>query len=98
MYVVDRVPERLAMAKKIGAIPINFVDVDPVAEILKHEPGGVDRSCECVGYECVDRKGANVESTTIKWAIAVTRFYGGIGLIGVFFPTGAGKRCNIVYL
>lgn len=94
MYIIDQVPERLAMAKKIGAIPINFAKVDPVAEILKQEPGGVDRSCECVGYECVDSKGQNVKNTTIKWAVAVTRSYGGIGFVGIFLPAGIGKKAR----
>lgn len=93
MYVVDRITERLEKAKSLGAIPINFAEVDPVKEILKYEPSGVDRSCECVGYECVDAKGKNVENITIKWAIGVTRPYGGIGLIGVFLPAGPGKQC-----
>jgi len=32
VYVVDQVPERLAQAAKIGAIPINFRDGDPVEQ------------------------------------------------------------------
>lgn len=91
VYVVDRVPARLALAKKIGAIPINFEEEDPVEALAKYEPGGVDRSCECVGLECVDAKGNNVENLTIRWAISVTRPNGGIGVIGVFLPPGLGE-------
>lgn len=96
---MDHVPARLEKAKSIGAIPINFAECDPVKEILKHEPEGVDRSCECVGYECVDAKGKNVENLTIKWAVAVTRPYGGIGLIGVYAPADIGicTPCEIIF-
>lgn len=43
-YVVDRVPERLAVAKKIGCIPIDFTKVDPVEEIIKLNGGMVSAS------------------------------------------------------
>lgn len=90
VYSVDRVPQRLAKAKSIGAIPIDFSKGDPVAQILKLEPNGVDRSCDCVGYECVNAEGVNVENTVITQAINVTRTNGGIGLIGVYSPVDAG--------
>lgn len=84
VYSVDNVPARLAKAKSIGAIPIDFSKEDPVTTIMKLEPNGVDRSCDCVGFECVNYKGENVESTVITWAANVTRVGGGIGLIGVY--------------
>lgn len=36
VYVVDRVKERLDVAKKIGCIPIDFSQGDPVEQIIKH--------------------------------------------------------------
>lgn len=84
VYSVDHVPERLAKAKSIGAIPINFAHVDPVADILKHEPSGVDRSCDLVGFEAVNGKGKSDPNVVINWAINVTRVYGGIGLVGLY--------------
>jgi threonine dehydrogenase-like Zn-dependent dehydrogenase len=85
------VPARLAKAESLGAIPINFAEVDPVAEILKREPNGVDRSCDIVGFEAVNGKGERAPNTVISWAIQVTRAYGGIGLIGVYYPIDLGK-------
>lgn len=41
MYVVDRVPERLAKAKEIGCTPIDFSAGDAVDQILKLR-GGVE--------------------------------------------------------
>jgi glutathione-independent formaldehyde dehydrogenase len=35
VYVVDRVPERLAKARTIGAVPIDFLDGDPVEQIMQ---------------------------------------------------------------
>ncbi|KAH9205911.1 hypothetical protein DL95DRAFT_375740 [Leptodontidium sp. 2 PMI_412] len=86
VYSVDRVPERLAKAKSIGAIPIDFSKGDPVAQILKREPKGVDRACDCIGYECVDAKGKNVGNIVLTQAINVVRSGGGIGVIGVYLP------------
>jgi threonine dehydrogenase-like Zn-dependent dehydrogenase len=91
VYSVDQVPERLAKAKSIGAIPINFKDSDPVAQILKLEPNGVDRACDCVGFECVDGNGKNVENLIITQAIDVTRPLGGIGFIGVYITEDQSK-------
>lgn len=39
IYVVDRVPERLAKVKSIGAIPIDFSKGDAVDQILKIRGG-----------------------------------------------------------
>jgi threonine dehydrogenase-like Zn-dependent dehydrogenase len=85
VYSVDRVPLCLEKARSIGDIPIDFSRSDPVAQTMKLEPNGVDRSCDCVGFECVDATGRNVEHLVVNWAVNVTSPYGGIGLIGVYF-------------
>lgn len=51
---------------------------------MKLEPNGVDRACDCVGFECVDASGKNVENTVISQAIDILRTGGGLGLIGVY--------------
>jgi threonine dehydrogenase-like Zn-dependent dehydrogenase len=95
VYSIDHVPERLARAKSIGAIPINFAHGDPVAQILKLEPNGVDRSCDCCGFECINADGENVENIIITQAIKITRAYGGIGLVGEYIPHDIGKFVSI---
>ncbi|KAH7336485.1 chaperonin 10-like protein [Rhexocercosporidium sp. MPI-PUGE-AT-0058] len=51
LYAVDSVPERLARAKKIGAIPLNFKSTDVKAEIMKITNGrGADAVIEVVGH------------------------------------------------
>jgi threonine dehydrogenase-like Zn-dependent dehydrogenase len=91
VYSVDRIPQRLAKAKSIGAIPIDFSKGDPVEQIMKHEPNGVDRACDCIGFECVNAKGVSVENTVITQAINVVRTGGGIGVIGVYIPSDPRK-------
>ena len=96
VYSVDRVPQRLAKAKSIGAIPIDFSKGDPVAQIMKHEPEGVDRACDCIGYECVDANGKNVGNLVLTQAINVVRTGGGVGAIGVYVPEDA-RMLSIVW-
>ena len=52
VFVVDRVPERLAMASGIGAVPVDFSQGDPVQRI-KDETGGegTDKGVDAVGYQ-----------------------------------------------
>lgn len=53
IIAVDGIPERLAIAKKMGAdITINFNEVDPVEEIMKITKGqGVDAAIEALGKQ-----------------------------------------------
>jgi threonine dehydrogenase-like Zn-dependent dehydrogenase len=96
VYSVDRVPQRLAKAESLGAIPIDFSKGDPAAQILKLEPNGVDRSCDCSGWESVNAKGENIGNIVLIQAVAVTRIGGGIGLIGGFVPEEPGKTQHSV--
>jgi threonine dehydrogenase-like Zn-dependent dehydrogenase len=86
VYSVDRVPQRLAKAKSLGAIPIDFSKGDPAAQILELEPNGVDRPCDCSGWESVNARGENFGNIVLIQAVAVTKIGGGIGLIGGLFP------------
>ncbi|RDW89923.1 Alcohol dehydrogenase protein [Aspergillus mulundensis] len=84
VYSIDRVRNRLSLAESIGAIPINFEDADPVAQILALEPNGVRRGVEAVGYEAVDASGAIDSGITVRQLINVTAPRGGIGVVGLF--------------
>lgn len=71
VFVVDKSKTRLDLAKSIGAIPINFLDGDPVEQIKNmrmqnkllmdsFRPGeekmiGVDCGIDAVGYQAFDR-------------------------------------------
>jgi glutathione-independent formaldehyde dehydrogenase len=80
VFVVDSVEERLNRAEKIGAIPINYKDGDPVKAIKKiiknnpliqgsHRPGeekmdGVMCGIDAVGYQARSRENPDEEDST----------------------------------
>ncbi|KAI9725709.1 MAG: hypothetical protein M1828_002592 [Chrysothrix sp. TS-e1954] len=91
VYVVDRVPERLEAAKKIGCVPIDFSKVDPVEEIIKLNGGMVDRAVDAVGYQAVDKGGATEQpNIVLDSIIMVTRATGGLGIPGLYVPSDPG--------
>ncbi|RAH81513.1 GroES-like protein [Aspergillus japonicus CBS 114.51] len=65
-----------------------------VYSILAREPGGVTRTVDCVGEECVDGQGQSDQSYVVAQAIQSTRAGGGLAVIGVYFvmPTSPGVR------
>ncbi|KAF2962690.1 hypothetical protein GQX73_g10879 [Xylaria multiplex] len=75
VFVVDRVPERLAAAEKIGCIPIDFTKGDAVDQILKSNGGEeVDRSVDAVGYQAVTQSGSTEQpNIVLENMIRVTR-------------------------
>ncbi|KAJ5509714.1 hypothetical protein N7527_011857 [Penicillium freii] len=85
VYSIDCVEDRLALAASIGAIPINFTKGEPSAQILAREPGGVRRTVDCVGEECVNEELKPDQSFVITQAAKCTSVNGGLGVIGVHF-------------
>ncbi|KAF4760784.1 hypothetical protein HAV15_006082 [Penicillium sp. str.  len=94
IYVVDRVPERLAAAQKFGCIPIDFTKGDPVDQIISHNSGEVDRSVDAVSYQAVDSSGSSEKANIIlENMIRVTRACGGMGIPGLYVPSTG--QCNV---
>jgi threonine dehydrogenase-like Zn-dependent dehydrogenase len=92
VYVVDRVPERLAKAKEIGCIPIDFSKGD-AAEQIKTARGGkeVDRGVDAVGYQATTGDGKTEQPNAVLEAlIAVVRPTGGLGIPGLYVPSDPG--------
>ena len=84
VMVVDHQADRLRLAEKMGAIPIDDSDGNSVERILELTGGeGADRGCECVGYQCAC-KGHEVPGLTLNNLIEAVRPTGGIGVVGVF--------------
>ncbi|KAL4926560.1 uncharacterized protein BDV17DRAFT_293360 [Aspergillus undulatus] len=83
VFSIDHVPSRLEKAASIGAIPIDFTKDDPVEQILKHEPRGFRRCCDCVWFECVKDKLEPEANIVLDNCIKPTEPTGGIGLTGV---------------
>lgn len=97
LYVVDRVPERLAKVAEIGATPIDFTKGDPVAQIkeLRHEHGlplgeeamdGVNIGIDAVGFQARDRSNPDVENPTqvISDLARLVNPTGHLGIAGVY--------------
>jgi len=104
VMVVDSHPDRLALAEKIGAIPIDYSKVDPVERVKELTHGkGADRGCECVGYQAHDPQGKEHPNLTMNNLVKAVKFTGGIGVVGVFIPNDPGgpdslaKKGEIVF-
>ncbi|HAG79194.1 glutathione-independent formaldehyde dehydrogenase [Stutzerimonas kunmingensis] len=93
VFVIDDQPDRLKLAAQLGATPINSVEQKAVDEILNRTDGkGTDRGCECVGYQCCDQHGHEVNHLTMNNLVASTKATGGIGVVGVFVPQDPGAK------
>ena len=91
VYAIDHVRDRLDKAASLGAIAIDFTSPDGTAseQILRREPtGGVERTVDCIGQECVNHHLKPQQNYVIEEAIKVTKYNGGIGLIGVYATVG----------
>lgn len=87
VYVIDRVPERLQMAEKIGCTAVDFTKGDVVDRIIKLNGGEVDRSIDAVGYQAVDKGGATEQpNIVLENMIRLTRACGGLGIPGLYVP------------
>ena len=92
VYVVDRVPERLQQAEKIGCTSIDFSNGNAVDMIIEKNGGMVDRSVDAVGYQAVGAGQGNQEvpNIVLEQCIAVTRPTGGLGIPGLYVPSDPG--------
>ncbi|KAG6917501.1 hypothetical protein DXG01_002365 [Tephrocybe rancida] len=102
VYVVDRVPERLAKAKEIGCIPIDFSKGDPAEQIIKLRDGReVDRGVDgewhlyqfllSVGYQATTADGKTEQpNVVLEGLIKVVRPTGGLGIPGLYVPKDPG--------
>jgi len=95
VYALDRVEERLELARKIGATPINVDKEDPVRRIMDDTSGsGADACVEAVGYEATGKgmiaPGKNVELrplVVLETLMKVAKKGAIIGMPGLFAPT-----------
>ncbi|KAB2568934.1 Glutathione-independent formaldehyde dehydrogenase [Lasiodiplodia theobromae] len=92
VFVVDQVAERLQAAERIGCVPVNFRDGDPVEQIIRANGGEmVDRAVDAVGYQAVDASGSTEKpNIVLDQLIRVTRPTGGLGIPGLYVPADPG--------
>ena len=99
VFVVDYIKDRLNLAKKIGAVPIDFTKGDPVEQIkdLRTKKGlppgeekmiGVLCGIDAVGYQARNFNNPSEEKPTeVLDALArLVNPTGKVGIIGVYFP------------
>src|ERR1700760_666318 len=87
ILVVDRQPDRLRLAEKLGATPVDDSAGDAVQQVLDAtRGGGADKGVEAVGYQAHDARGQEAPGLTINSLIQAVRPTGRIGVVGVFVP------------
>lgn len=85
VFVIDRLKDRLALVKEIGATPIDDSKGSPVEQVLELTDGqGADKGCECVGYQAHDTEGNEQPNMTMNDLVASVRATGKLGVVGVF--------------
>jgi glutathione-independent formaldehyde dehydrogenase len=91
VMLVDRHPDRLALAAKIGCIPVDDSKTDPVERVLELTRGeGADKGCECVGYQAHDPAGHEHPEMTMNNLVRSVRASGMLGVVGVFVEEDPG--------
>jgi glutathione-independent formaldehyde dehydrogenase len=92
VFVVDRVPERLAKAREIGAIALDFSRGDPVQQIKDQTGGeGTDKGVDAVGYQAVTQSGDGEEpATVLNQLVQTVRPTGALGVPGLYVPSDPG--------
>ncbi|MEV7180086.1 glutathione-independent formaldehyde dehydrogenase [Kitasatospora sp. NPDC093679] len=87
VFVVDQEPDRLALAERIGAEPVDFSAADPVEQITDATHGaGADCGVEAVGYQAHDPTGREHPELVLDQLVGAVRTAGGIGVVGVYVP------------
>ncbi len=92
VFAIDRVPERLAKARDIGAIPINFDEGDPATQVKEQTDGlGAQKGVDAVGYQAVVPRGEREEPAVVLNALIQTvRPTGALGVPGLYVPSDPG--------
>lgn len=84
IFVVDGLKDRLALAEKIGATPIDSMK-DVSAQIRELTNGlGADCGSECIGYQCHNAAGKEVPNLVMNSLVDCVKATGTIGVVGVF--------------
>ncbi|HET9086402.1 MAG TPA: glutathione-independent formaldehyde dehydrogenase [Acidobacteriaceae bacterium] len=87
IFVIDGHADRLALAKKIGATPIDALNGEVGDQIREMTHGlGADCGAECIGYQCHNAAGEEVPNLVMNSLVDSVKATGMLGVIGVFVP------------
>lgn len=91
VFSIDHEPDRLALAGKIGATPIDFDRGDPAEQIMDATHGrGASCGVDAVGFQAQEPGGVERPEPVLNNLIRTVRSTGGIGVIGVYPPQDPG--------
>jgi glutathione-independent formaldehyde dehydrogenase len=92
VFVVDRVAERLAKAREIGAVPIDFSQGNPAEAIKERTNGdGTDKGIDAVGYQAHGQtSGGEEPAVVLNSLIDTVRPTGMLGVPGLYVPSDPG--------
>ncbi|WP_277453548.1 glutathione-independent formaldehyde dehydrogenase [Janibacter sp. DB-40] len=91
VFTVDKLADRLDLAARIGAQPIDFTKGDPAQQIADelHAPG-VDRGIDAVGYQATAEGGEEQPAIVLNQLVETVRSTGSIGVVGLYLPSDPG--------
>ncbi|WP_403025169.1 glutathione-independent formaldehyde dehydrogenase [Salinibacterium sp. GXW1014] len=91
IFVVDKEPDRLALAEQFGATAIDFSKTD-VEEVVMDATDGMGADCgvEAVGYQAHDATGEEHPEMVLDNLVKVVRATGSLGVVGVYVPEDPG--------
>ncbi|MDX2378060.1 glutathione-independent formaldehyde dehydrogenase [Microbacterium sp. LRZ72] len=85
VMVVDKEPDRLALAERFGATAIDFSKTDVEQTVLDATGGaGADCGIEAVGYQAHDHTGEEHPEMVLDELVKVVRATGALGVVGVY--------------
>ncbi|SFO57565.1 glutathione-independent formaldehyde dehydrogenase [Pseudonocardia ammonioxydans] len=91
VFVVDKVADRLQLAERIGATPIDFSRGDPAEQITDAlGDSGTDRGIDAVGYQATAAEGEEQPAIVLNQLVDTVRPTGGIGTVGLYLPSDPG--------
>lgn len=84
VFVVDKVPDRLRLAERIGATPIDFSRGDPAEQVREAAGGGADKGIDAVGYQATVPEGHEQPAVVLNTLIDAVRPTGRLGVVGLY--------------
>ncbi|MFF5349388.1 MULTISPECIES: glutathione-independent formaldehyde dehydrogenase [Streptomyces diastaticus group] len=91
VFVIDKVPSRLALAEQIGAIPVDYSKVDAVEQITEQTDGdGADKGIDAVGYQATAQEGEEQPAVVLNSLVKAVRPTGMLGVVGLYVPSDPG--------
>ncbi len=91
VFVVDKVPNRLQLAERIGANAVDFSRNDPIEQIREQTGGmGTDKGIDAVGYQATVPEGQEQPVLVLNNLIETVRPTGLLGVVGLYLPSDPG--------